>query len=325
MTTEGLAVISRCGCYEQHCQSGASRYAFDSVSVDSITSSAGGRPAVAASFHRSHAGVDVKLATTAVTLSGNVVDPTATRQHFPTTTTMTRPPYSYVALIAMAIASTPDGRMTLAEIYRFISERFPYFRLDADRAGQGGCDARRWQNSVRHNLSLNDCFVRVERSTGVDKKSSRTDGKSGYWTLHPSCHDMFVDGSLLRRARRFRAPPPSQQPPTAVDQVWPHHRHRTLNTSRLQLPLSEMYTHHSLRSYHQTANPNSALAIETTGMQGASFLCRPWSQNRIETVDGQLYCWMRHPASTSVADAASNNHQTCRRYSNCQWTSYRDW
>ncbi|EFN63904.1 Fork head domain-containing protein FD4 [Camponotus floridanus] len=65
-----------------------------------------------------------------------------------------KPPYSYISLTAMAIWSSRDKMLPLAEIYKFIADRFPYYRKDT----------RRWQNSLRHNLSFNDCFIKVSPS-----------------------------------------------------------------------------------------------------------------------------------------------------------------
>ncbi|KAK6624412.1 hypothetical protein RUM44_011271 [Polyplax serrata] len=98
-----------------------------------------------------------------------------------------KPPYSYISLTAMAIWSSPEKMLPLSDIYRFITERFPYYRRNTQR----------WQNSLRHNLSFNDCFVKIPR------RPDRP-GKGAYWALHPNALDMFENGSLLRRRKRFK-------------------------------------------------------------------------------------------------------------------------
>ncbi|MBZ3883509.1 Forkhead box protein L1 [Sciurus carolinensis] len=102
---------------------------------------------------------------------------------------LTRPAYSYIALIAMAIQQSPAGRVTLSGIYDFIMRKFPYYRANQ----------RAWQNSIRHNLSLNSCFVKVPRTEGHEK------GKGNYWTFAGGCEsllDLFENGNFRRRRRR---------------------------------------------------------------------------------------------------------------------------
>nr|XP_045589174.1 fork head domain-containing protein FD4-like [Procambarus clarkii] len=104
-----------------------------------------------------------------------------------------KPPYSYISLTAMAIWNSPEKMCTLAEIYKFIMDNFPYYRKNTQR----------WQNSLRHNLSFNDCFIKIPR------RPDRP-GKGAYWTLHPSAMNMFENGSFLRRRKRFKIPKPEK-------------------------------------------------------------------------------------------------------------------
>ena len=95
-----------------------------------------------------------------------------------------KPPYSYISLICMAIANTAEKKATLRDIIKYIESHFPYYRTN-----------KKWHGSIRHNLTINDCFVKLPRRLG---------NRSCLWTIDPSFGDMFDNGSLRRRRYRFK-------------------------------------------------------------------------------------------------------------------------
>lgn len=97
-----------------------------------------------------------------------------------------KPPYSYVALITMAIKESRDKQLPLRGIYNYIIRKFPYYKRES----------RGWQNSIRHNLSLNECFVK--KPVDATRAGER---KGNLWTLHPAYENMFEHGNYKRRKK----------------------------------------------------------------------------------------------------------------------------
>lgn len=92
---------------------------------------------------------------------------------------------SYAGLIGQAILSSSDGRLSLAEIYNWISTVYPFY----ERGDRG------WQNSIRHNLSLNKSFVKLERESTIP-------GKGGWWAIASGHEERFRNGLYVPGASR---------------------------------------------------------------------------------------------------------------------------
>ncbi|KAI9785061.1 MAG: transcription factor [Peltula sp. TS41687] len=86
-----------------------------------------------------------------------------------------KPPYSYATMIGQAILSGEEEKLTLNGIYQWIMDRYAFYRYS-----QSG-----WQNSIRHNLSLNKAFEKIPRRTDEP-------GKGMKWQIVPQHREEFT-------------------------------------------------------------------------------------------------------------------------------------
>lgn len=110
-----------------------------------------------------------------------------------------KPPYSYATMIAQAIFSSEEEKLTLNSIYQWIMEKYAFYRHS-----QSG-----WQNSIRHNLSLNKAFQKVPRRTDEP-------GKGMKWMIAPE-HRQEYWKKQLRKGNNSSAPssPATKDPPSS--------------------------------------------------------------------------------------------------------------
>jgi forkhead transcription factor HCM1 len=155
-----------------------------------------------------------------------------------------KPPHSYAQLIGMSILRAPNRRLTLAQIYKWISDTYSFY---------GALDAG-WQNSIRHNLSLNKAFIKQERPKDDP-------GKGNYWAIQPGMEHQFIkekpvgrkatgpiDGAPILSA----LPTPALPPMPATFHDFPH--------SAVFKPLAAA-PQHELPTSKATHTPESQLPV----------------------------------------------------------------
>ncbi|KAL1835627.1 hypothetical protein VTJ49DRAFT_6306 [Mycothermus thermophilus] len=111
-----------------------------------------------------------------------------------------KPNHSYATLIAMAIVRSPNRRLTLAQIYEWIMKTYSFYR--------GECTG--WQNSIRHNLSLNKSFIRQDRPKDDP-------GKGSYWMIQPGMEHVL----LKEKPSRKSAAPTAENMPVMSTRLEP--------------------------------------------------------------------------------------------------------
>lgn len=200
-----------------------------------------------------------------------------------------KPPYSYAQLIVQSISAAPDKQLTLSGIYSFISKNYPYYRKEANKG---------WQNSIRHNLSLNRYFIKVARSQDEP-------GKGSFWRIDPNSEAKLIDQSYKKRRQRgsqcFRAP--YGMPRSAP--VSPSH----IDNSRENSPIHDIVLQSAPGSpgvYHNSLNDNHPGGEEVSSYNSQS-LVQPSSYNLSSQYNNASTYYASNPASTITSKTSSTS------------------
>ncbi|XP_004470252.1 forkhead box protein N4 [Dasypus novemcinctus] len=142
-------------------------------------------------------------------------------RHYP------KPIYSYSCLIAMALKNSETGSLPVSEIYSFMKEHFPYFKTAPDG----------WKNSVRHNLSLNKCFEKVEN------KTSGSSRKGCLWALNLARIDKMEEEMQKWKTKDLAAIRRSMANPEELDKLISDRPESCRRPGKLGEPEAPVLTH----------------------------------------------------------------------------------
>ena len=93
-----------------------------------------------------------------------------------------KPDVSYIEMIANALMKN-NNSLLLNNIYEYIMKVYPYYKHTTNS----------WRTSIRHNLSVNECFTKGKRTKN---------GRGFFWSVHSACIERFEKGDFDRRKAR---------------------------------------------------------------------------------------------------------------------------
>ncbi|TRY55652.1 hypothetical protein DNTS_008845 [Danionella cerebrum] len=168
------------------------------------------------------------------------------------TKTFPKPIYSYSCLIAMALKNSKTGSLPVSEIYNFMKEHFPYFKTAPDG----------WKNSVRHNLSLNKCFEKVEN------KMSGSSRKGCLWALNPAKIDKMEEEMQKWKRKDLPAIRRSMANPVTTLPLAPQMQPQPVVTLSLQCLPMQQHLQLQLQN-HSRLTPASPAPAQTPPLHSA--------------------------------------------------------
>ncbi|TFK04562.1 nuclear receptor subfamily 1 group D member 1-like [Platysternon megacephalum] len=208
-----------------------------------------------------------------------------------------KPPYSFSLLIYMAIEHSPNKSLPVKEIYSWILERFPYFAT----APTG------WKNSVRHNLSLNKCFRKVERSHG------KVNGKGSLWCVDPEYKPNLIQAlkkqpfpSALAFYTPPASPPSRSSCPHYLTSVLKQNHGRSLKESDIDAATAMMLLNTSIEQGILDCEKAQPLKMPKKRSYGSAF-------NHHSSINLQE----NHSAATNIDPKEDHNYSASSMSSQC--------
>ncbi|XP_034620222.1 forkhead box protein N2 isoform X1 [Trachemys scripta elegans] len=208
-----------------------------------------------------------------------------------------KPPYSFSLLIYMAIEHSPNKSLPVKEIYSWILERFPYFAT----APTG------WKNSVRHNLSLNKCFRKVERSHG------KVNGKGSLWCVDPEYKPNLIQAlkkqpfpSALAFYTPPASPPSRSSCPHYLTSVLKQNHDRSLKDSDIDAATAMMLLNTSIEQGILDCEKAQPLKMPKKRSYGSAF-------NHHSSINLQE----NHSAATNIDPKEDHNYSASSMTSQC--------